>query len=99
MTFSLCDFFIFACRNWDQLPTETGADHRGHAAVHLHAGGVEVASVCREYLQRWMDEALVGDEVSTVRDEASVSDAILLPHFVKKQKQNHMQIVENIADF
>lgn len=55
----------FVFRNRDQLPAEAGAHHRGHAAVHLHAGGVEVAGARREHHQGPVDEALVGDEVST----------------------------------
>lgn len=51
------------CRHGDQLPAEAGADHRGHAALHLHARGVEVAGVCRQHHQRRVDEAVVGDEV------------------------------------
>lgn len=56
-------FVVF--RNRDQLPAKTGAHHRGHAAVHLHAGGVEVAGVRRKHQQGRMDEEVVGDEVST----------------------------------
>lgn len=55
---------VVAFRNRDQLPAEAGAHHRGHAAVHLHAGGVEVAGVRRKHHQGRMDEEVVGDEVS-----------------------------------
>lgn len=56
---------VVVFRNQDQLPAETGAHYCGHAALHLHAGGVEVAGVCRKHHQGQMDEAVVGDEVST----------------------------------
>lgn len=56
---------VVVFRNRDQLPAETGAHHCGHAAVHLHVGGVEVAGVCGKHHQGQMDGAVVGDEVST----------------------------------
>lgn len=55
---------VVVFRHRDQLPAETGAHHRGHHAVHLHAGGVEVAGVRRKHHQGRVDEAVVGDEVS-----------------------------------
>lgn len=55
---------VVVFRNRDQLPAQTGAHHCGHDAVHLHAGGVEVAGVRREHHQGPVDEAVVGDEVS-----------------------------------
>lgn len=63
LTIGLMTVVIF--RNRDQLPAETGAHHRGHHAVHLHAGGVEVAGARRKHHQGQLDEAVVGDEVST----------------------------------
>lgn len=55
---------VVVFRNRDQLLAETGAHHRGHAALHLHAGGVEVAGVRGKHHQGPVDEAVVGDEVS-----------------------------------
>lgn len=63
---------VVVFRNGDQLLAEAGADHCGHAALHLHAGGVEVAGVRREHHQGQMDEAVVGDEVSTESWAASM---------------------------
>lgn len=57
-------FALSECRDGDQFLAETGPDHRGHAALHLHAGGMEVASLPRKHPQGPVDAALVGDEVS-----------------------------------
>lgn len=62
---------VVVFRNRDQLPAETGAHHCGHDALHLHARGVEVAGVRRKHHQGQMDEAVVGDEVSTESWDAS----------------------------
>lgn len=51
-------------RDGDQLLVETSAHHRGHDAFHLHAGGMEVASVWRQHHQGRVDGAVVEDEVS-----------------------------------
>lgn len=63
LTIGLMTVAVF--RNRDQLPAETGAHHRGHHAIHLHAGGVEVAGARRKHHQGQLDEAVVGDEVSS----------------------------------
>lgn len=51
-------------RDRDQFSVETSTDHCGHNALHLHAGGMEVAGVQWEHQKGWMDEAVVEHEVS-----------------------------------